>query len=340
MPDTITFNESVFSSYNNLQNFFLRSNAVNEVLNKKDKPYSKIEKPLNSNLRGKWLVCQIASAPFRLLLGLALKIISKSASLVGAKEFAKQTKTAFQYQKAGFGLYSDTPTKLFMIKDTTNRPNDQGAIVNKTPFIPESRITDPKVKHRTFCRLRKGIKFNHDQGICRGMSNWFLYLYLNTKNQFADPRSHMAALGAQFSKGGGIEPTLLQSINLWKGKLLNLKIGTQGIHSHGSFGDPLYAHTPAEWKSQSKQIIEKLQNMPAGAYGTYLPFHMTAYIKINDRQGFFFDPNEGIIEIIGDNVGEKLYEMLTETLKHTGENSETYPDLDYRVGIIPYQKRS
>ncbi len=339
MPDQRVFNASVFDSYANLKNFLTHSNSINEVLSRKDKPFSKVIGPSNPNLQGKWQVCQIATAPFRGILAIVLKIIAKIASLLGAKGFAKQTKTASQYQLAGFRLYSETPTKLFRIKDSVNRPNSEGQIVNQTPLIPESCITDPKVKKKTYCTIYKGIKFNHNKGICRGMSEWFLYLYLHTKSQFSDPRSHMLALGKQFANGGGMDPTLLQSLNLKKGKLLNMKFGTQAPHTTRC-PTPLHKHTPAEWKSQAGQIVQRLQNLPAGAYGVGLPLHQTAYIKIDDRLGYFFDPNHGITEINGDAVGEKLYELVTASLKGTGETCDKLKNVTLHLDVTPVRLRS
>ncbi len=339
MPDERVFNASVLDSYANLKFFLTSSASINEVLSRKNKPFSKVLSPLNPNLQGKWQVCQIATAPFRGILAIVLKIVAKIASLLGAKEFAKQAKTAAQYQLAGFGLYSETPTKLFRIKDSVNRPNPEGQIVNRTPAIPESRITDPKVKKKTFCIVDKAVEFNHQKGICRGMCEWFLYLYLHTKSQFSDPRRHMLALGKQFAKGGGMDPTLLQSLFLNKGKLLNMKFGAQTTHTR--YPISLFEHTPIEWKAKAEPIMRELQNLPAGAYGVGLPLHQTAYIKIDDRLGYFFDPNHGITEINGDSVGEKLYELITTSLKETkGETAKGHGIFPLHVDVTPVRLRS
>ena len=340
MSSVRVFDPTVFNSYTNLQNFLLSSDAINQVLSRKDKPFSKVLRPLNPNLSCKWQVCQIATSPFRWIAAVVLKIIAKIASFLGAAQYAKQAKTGSHYLSAGFDLYSETPTKLFKIKNTTNGPNTQGKIVNETSLIPESHITDSRVKNRTFCRIYNGVKFNHHHGICRGMSNWFLYLYLKTKDQFSDPQSHMAAIGRQFAEGGGMESTLLQSIYLRKGNLLNMKVGTQVAHSPGTFVTSLYKYTPSEWKSSTELIVCQLQNMPAGAYEVGLPLHDVTYVKINNRLGFFFDPNHGITEINGDAVGENLYELISKTLRNTGEFSKEHKDLILHVDIIPVSLRN
>jgi hypothetical protein len=338
MPDLRVFNEFVFNSYANLQNFFLRSDAINQVLSRKDKPFSKVLVPLKLNLAGKWQVCQIVTCPFRYISAIALQIISKMVRFLGAVDFAKQLTTGARYLVAGFELYPEEPTKLFRIKNTVNRPNALGSVINKTPMIPESRITDPKIKKKTWCSEQKGIKFNHNQGICRGISFWFLYLYLKTKDQFSDPRNHMAALGKQFVHGGGVDPTLLQSIYLQKGKLLGLNIGTQPAHSRAK-SCSLMEYIPAEWRSSAREITRQLQNMPAGAYEIFLPVHATNFVKIHDKLGYFFDPNNGITEINGDAVGEKLYQLISLSMQETGETYQGRSNLVLNLCVIPVRLR-
>jgi hypothetical protein len=333
MNDIRVFNESVFDSYANLQNFLFRSDAVSQVLSRKDKPFSKVLIPSNPNLAGKWLVCQAATGPFRGISAIAIQIISKMVRFLGAPGFAKQLTNGALYLVTGFEVCSKEPTKIFIIKNTVNRPNALGSVINKTPMIPESRITDPKIKKKTWCSEQKGIKFNHNQGICRGISFWFLYLYLKTKDQFSDPRNHMAALGKQFVHGGGVDPTLLQSIYLQKGKLLGLNIGTQPAHSRAK-GCSLMEYIPAEWRSSALEITCQLQNMPAGAYKIGLPKHAISFVKIHDKLGYFFDPDDGIMEINGDAVGEKLYQLISLSITETGET-----DKDNPISIFPVTLR-
>jgi len=311
-----TFNKSIFDSYANLQNFFYRSEAMNQVLSSKDDSYSKALIPLNSNLSGRWLVYQIATAPFRSISAFILNILAKAASFMGATQVSKQAKSWAQHHEAGFAIYSETPTKLFRIKNTANGPNAEAQIVKTTPAIPENLITNSKVKKRTYCYQLQKVDFNHNRGICRGMSFWFLYLYLKTKNQFRDMRNLMAALGKQFTTGGGIDPTLLHSINLRKGKLLGLKIGTQAPRTPES---TRLLQCPAhQWESSAQRIALQLQNMPNEAYVIRLPIHTIAYIKIHDQLGYFFDANHGITEINGTHTGEKLYELISQSFEDTG----------------------
>ncbi|MGC1878473.1 MAG: hypothetical protein WA678_03745 [Rhabdochlamydiaceae bacterium] len=320
MPDIRVFDASVFESYANLQSFFNRSPAIQEVLSKKNEPYSGIPIPLNANLACRWRVCQMTTAPFRWALAIFLKISAAGLACCGFSGRAKDLKRCAIHLIIGFDVFSNETTKVAMIMASENHPNKEGEIVNTHPLIPESQ-SPVSVTKRTYSSVHNHeIRFNYKQGICRGISNWFLYLYLKTKNQFPDPRAHMAALGEQFKNGGGMDPTLLQSIFLRKGKLLDLKIGTQPAHST-TVRHPVSSieHPPHRWKTSSTEMIDQLKTLPPGAYTVRVPSHRMAFVKIDDRLGFFFNPNEGIIEICGNELGEKLYTQITYALKNVEE---------------------
>jgi hypothetical protein len=330
MPETRIFNESVLQSYANLQSFFNRSPAIQEVLSKKDEPYSDIPIPIHTKLDFKWQVCQIATSPFRWILAVFLKTVAEGLTCCGPSHLAKDMKNWSVHLIVGFDAFSNETTKVAKITASMNHPNQAGKIVNEHPSIPESRVAI-SVRERTFCCLYKKIKFGHYQGICRGESFWFLNLYLKTKDQFSDPRAHMAALGEQFKDGGGMDPTLLQSIYLGNGELLNLKIGTQ---SATEILPRSLRHTTDNWRSNSANIIRQLKAIPVGAYAVGVPVHQTAFVKVDNQLGFFFDPNHGIIEIQGPELAEKLYERVSRTLKETGDGKRSNPKVDFDP-VIP-----
>ncbi len=190
MPETRAFNESVLSSYSNLQGFFNRSDSIEQVLNRKNKPFTKPLEELRPNLIGKWRVCQIATAPLRLSSAHVLNIISRISKCLGLSSLSKSTKRLSTNIRIGFNGYATNATRLYLIKKSINHPNSAGRIVNSSPHISESKVSDPKIKKRTFSDINKGIRFGHQNGICRGMSDWFIYLYLKTKGQITDPRVH------------------------------------------------------------------------------------------------------------------------------------------------------
>jgi hypothetical protein len=336
MPETRVFNESVLHNYVNLQNFFNRSPAIQEVLSKKEETYSGIPIPINANLDCKWQACQMATTPFRWILAVFLKAVAAGLDCCNATQLAKDMKNWSVHMIIGYDAFSQETTKVLKITSSMNQPNQAGKIVNEHPSIPESRVAT-SVREQTFCSLYKKIKFGHYQGICRGESFWFLYMYLKTKDQFSDPRAHMAALGEQFKDGGGMDPTLLQSISLNTGELLNLKIGTQSAAE--TTCRKLITYTPSQWRSLSADIIRQIKGLPEGAYAVGLPLHQTACIKIDNELGFFFDPNHGVIEIQGPEFAEKLYERITDSLEGTGDGSTKFPSLNLKVDFEPVTLR-
>ncbi len=336
MPETRIFNASVFTNYPNLQNFFNQSPAIQEVLNKKNEPYSGVPLPLNPNLDCKWQVCQIATSPFRMVLVVFLKTVAAGLDCCGSSHLAKDMRNWSVRLIIGFEVFSTATTKVSKIAASLNDPNREGEIVNKHPSISENQVPT-NVRELTFCQVYHEIKFGHYNGICRGESFWFLYLYLKTKDQFSDRRAHMATLGEQFKDGGGMDPTLLQSINpLGTGQLLNLNIGTQSVADTAYVPVRLIEHTPNEWRSQSAEMTRQLKVMPAGAYAVGFPRHQTAFVKIDDELGFFFDPNRGITEIQGPELAEKLYERVSRTLEETGDNGRA----SSRVYFTPVMLRA
>jgi hypothetical protein len=326
MSDTRVFNESVFHSYANLQNFFNQSPAIQQVVSKKNEPYAEVPVPVDAKLACQWQICQIASAPFRWTFAILLESTADGLELCGQTQVAKEMKNWAVHLVIGFDVLSEETTKIFKIATSVNQPNQEGEIVNDHPQIPESRVDDQRVRKRAIWAGDSVIKFSHHTGICRGESYWFLNLYLKAKDQFSNPRAHLAAIADQFKDGGGMDPTLLQTVHQRKGKLLNLKIGVQ--NAHGQFiRTELIKRTPREWKANASEVIRQIKAIPAGAYGLGLPRHQTAFIKIDDRLGYFFDPNDGVLEIQGNELAEKLYDQVSSTLKATGETHPIFSTL-------------
>lgn len=332
MPNRV-WNASVVQSYSNLRNFISQSDAIDQVLSRKNKPCTRSFNPLNPNLTFTWQVCQIATSPFRCTLSVVLKIISGTAWIVGAKTVRKYAKDCARFFEIGFNVYSQQPTQIFRIKSTINDFNKEGEAVASTPAIPIAAITDPKIKKRAFFN---GIKFDNNQGICRGMSEWFAYLYLNTKDHFDNPRAHMRAIGKQFVNGGGYDPALFQSISFRKGKILGLKAGIQKPRAPET---PLLCFSTAHWHSNKQDMVNHLQNLLPGVYKTCVPQHATAYVKVNNNLGFFFDPNVGIIEINGPTQAEKLYELISTTQKSIGDLTGPLGFHFNYIKITPITKR-
>lgn len=346
------FNTSVLKSATNLKNFFNRSNSIQEVLSKKDESYSEIPIPIDTKLDFQWRVCKQATAPYRWILANLSKVAAAGLNRCNFSEAAKKMKNLSVCLIHGFEIFSNfnETSKVSKIASSINGPNKDGEIVNNHPPIPENQL-DEAVQRLTFISADKEIKFGHNKGICRGMSFWFIYLYLHTKDQFNNPRAHMAALGEQFKTGGGMDPTLLQSICLDAvedkqsmdqgyflqagGYLLNLKVDKSNAQTQS------VRYSLDQWRKGDYEPVEELDLLPAGAYAVSLPEHQTVFIKINRQLGYFFDPNFGIVEIQGSYLSFELHDKVSHSLIAIGHAQSPMEELtDPYIRFIPITLRT
>lgn len=243
---------------------------------------------------------------------------------------------------------------------TKNNPNHTLEAVKAVYLqtISEHSLRDPRVKSRVCIRSGQ-VGFRHDKGICGGEVKWFIYLYHRTKSQFGDNvHEQMRALGKQFEEGGGVEPLLLQSILLKKGKLLDFKFGAplkdlkgtgvlRGIYLKIRSSQPIglihktveiLASNPNEmanpsdldkmdavWKKPEQELIRQLQDLPGGTWYIRLfikdgrPFnHGVGYVRVGSELGYYFDPNFGIIAIHGSEQGRYLYPLMNWSAQNCG----------------------
>lgn len=315
------FNSSVFNSYDSLRTFLKGEEAIQEILSQKNPIYPQLLKPLHASLPGHWKVCQWVTFPPRFIFSRIFALCASLLKWSGFSLTSKKIKLLSKGLNIGFYLISEDPTKILKIRSSQNAPNSSGDLVNQHPPISLSEIPDYRVRKKS--HLSKPISFDFDGGICRGMVEWFFYLYFQTKDQFQDPRHHMSVLSKQFSHGGGKEAVVLQAINIKKGKVLGLQIGKQPC-SHPIA--PRWWSTELTipdsiWKNSNAAptIIEQFQAFaPNTAYEIWVPRHAIAYIKIHDRLGFFFDPNYGVFEINGIDQGKKLYSLIAAAYNATG----------------------
>jgi hypothetical protein len=202
--------------------------------------------------------------------------------------------------------------RVFLITTSKNTYNQEGELIREHAPIPEKQIKDKKVWNKTFCVLENEVVFIHG-GLCRGMCQWFHFLYLNTQGHFSDRRKHMIAICEQFANGAGKAAALLQSLDAKKGKILNLNIGAQQPHSKRNRPDQMLKILCADWTNDSllKDIVDKLNDLPVGSYTITIPRHALAMVKINNRLSYFFDPDEGVQEIQGTRPGQELSKLIS-----------------------------
>jgi hypothetical protein len=127
------------------------------------------------------------------------------------------------------------------------------------------------------------VQWFHSQGVCRGMSLWFVYLYLKTKLKFRDVEQHLKAVGEQFKDGAPVQSALLQSLQTRPAhELLHLRAQESQIVTRGQTED---------------QILSQLQARPPGIYGVYTSCHQVVYIKADNSRQFLFEPNKGTLKL-------------------------------------------
>jgi hypothetical protein len=140
------------------------------------------------------------------------------------------------------------------------------------------------------------LNFFHQDGVCRGMCHWFIFLYFKTQGRFADPEQHVRAVGQQFEQGASRQPAFLHSLTLpllYDFLRLNVYQDNSRINIAGK---------------TSEQILREFQCLVPGVHGIYTSSHQVVYIKIDDDRQFLFDPNIGCIKITSTQLFKKAME--------------------------------
>ncbi len=295
------FSSDVLSSFNNARRFLSGETTIAEITSKQHThgPGTSCI-PRQPVLATHWKVLHIITAPLRLITALFLTTVSVLIPTV----YPLAQRVAM-----GYNVYDQQPTTVTLLKKTINQPQKGMEDITAHPPIAVSSLTDPRMKKRTFDE--PCITFDHhNKGICRGMSDWFNYLYLQTQHLFEHPRDHMIALGNVFIKGGPREAVLLQSLHINKGKLLNVRMGS--LQYKKQFVAPYVIALKPSLNGTGLAVanynraIKTIENLPLGSYRLLVPKHACAFIKVSPYLSYFFDPNFGVLEIAGIKQAAKL----------------------------------
>jgi hypothetical protein len=150
--------------------------------------------------------------------------------------------------------------------------------------MPTLAVQDQKVRDVLFSHTQRPlIKFFHENGACRGISNWFAHLYFQTHDQFQDREAHLMAVAKQFSQGASREAALLHCVED-ESKVLKLR-NIEGISLF-------------PWvESEGKKLHQFLLTIPNGLFEVGLYRHRINLIKTDDDQFYIFDPNTGLLKL-------------------------------------------
>lgn len=137
------------------------------------------------------------------------------------------------------------------------------------------------------------VRFYEREGICGGMSNWFLYLFHKSRTQFDSDKACAAAVGRQFAQGAPQEAALIQKLN--KVPILD----AEGINN--VYGDP--------WEPNAS-FTDFLKTLEPACYFVQLNHrpHGVVYIKSaqTDDEGIFFEPCRGTFAITTETTAELM----------------------------------
>jgi hypothetical protein len=151
------------------------------------------------------------------------------------------------------------------------------------------------------------LNFFHQDGICRGMCHWFVFLYFKTQGHFADPEQHIRAVGQQFEQGAPCQAAFLHSLSLpplYDLLGLNVQENNSKINVTGK---------------TTEQILREFQCRVPGVYGIYTSSHQLIYIKIDDNHQYLFEPNTGCIKITSTQLFKNAIERYLESHNNAQE---------------------
>jgi hypothetical protein len=151
------------------------------------------------------------------------------------------------------------------------------------------------------------LNFFHENGMCRGICHWFIYLYFKTQSHFTDSEQHLRAVGKQFEQGAPRQAAFLNSLALPSlYNLLRLEVRRD------------YSKIEVAGKIP-EQIFREIQCRVPGVYGIYTSSHQVVYIKINDNLQYLFDPTKGCIKITSTQIFKNAMEPYFNTHDNTQE---------------------
>lgn len=240
-----------------------------------------------SKLNDRWEVFKReVDSTFQDIYTLFLSALSSLLNCIGATDLAKRCHVASRQAMAStlfLTHYNEIGNNFLMPSLNTHR-TDTNDLYLHPPLEPGSH---PLFEIRDINGRNQGVNFFHRHGVCRGMANWFLYLYFQTQAQFTDSDEHIKAVTQQFEAGAPQEASLLHSLNEEATtQLLNLDRQLDVLHC-----DPMVL--------TDQQIADQLCALPPGAYALYSSSHRVNWINLGESRGYFYNPSFGSDRVQG-----------------------------------------
>lgn len=309
MCATIAYNRftpEVLDSYDRFLEFFQDSPAVDKI----EKEAEDLALQNKGKLAGRWQVTALkATRPFAYIYTVFAEAISTLLFHLGLRTWAIQMAVSKKLwtndrRLAACEAYGD---KCLAFAFNARAQNAWDVYLQ--PDKPVETIGSVEVQD-IINPSRKKIAFYEDKGCCRGMAEWFLYLYFKTRHMFSDPSAHVKAVGRQFAEGAPREAVLLQALCPRDRNFLGLERVSYDVLERDS--------NEAE---NREKITNLFKSLSPGAYAVGTAKHRMNYICMGRNRGYFFNPNHGTIVVEGKKDLAKVFEKV---LDHT---SDELPEL-------------
>ncbi|MBS0605371.1 MAG: hypothetical protein JSR57_00350 [Verrucomicrobia bacterium] len=301
------FTPQLLDSATSLRAYLSGQEAIDQINRQAASPLSSASSKLNDRWEVfKWEV----DSTFQDIIALFLKSVTCLLNSIGATDLAKRCHVASRHAMAST-LYLTHFYEMgdrFLMASLNSHRTDTDDLYLQSSIEPGAH---PTFEIHDIDDRNQGIHFFHRNGICRGMANWFLYLYFKTQAQFTNPDEHIKAVTKQFEAGAPREASLLHSLNEEATtQVLNLGRQLDLLHC-----DPI--------RQTDRQIAEEFCALPPGAYAVYSSSHRVNWINLGNGRGYFYNPSFGSDRIDGI---EDLTKCVKEFVK-THHVTETTPHL-------------
>lgn len=304
MCATISYNRftpEVLDSYDRFLDFFQQSPAVDKI--EKEAEDTAVQK--KGNLDGRWQVAVLkATRPLVCIYTIFAETISNLLFYLGLTTWSIQMAVSKKLWRNDRRLAACEAYGEKCLAFAFNARAQNAWDVYLQPDKPVDAIGSSEVQE-LINSSRKKIAFYEDKGCCRGMAEWFLYLYFKTRHMFSDANAHAKAVGKQFEGGAPREAVLLQALCPRDRNFLGLERVSHEVVERGS--------NEAE---NREKITNLFKSLSPGAYAVGTASHRMNYICMGRNRGYFFNPNHGTIAVDGK---KDLAKVVQKVFDHTSD---------------------
>jgi len=265
---TGTFNSNGPMS-SDLNKLFKSDDAINEIRNAPLRTtHSKLTKKWNVlPIKMKALAYEISACAWR--------VLSLLSSCVCLRNFSKRFAVFARHAKADAEilhckmLFADN---FLCPSINTYRKDDEGIYL-----------------HRSTSSLFRTTGFFNEEGLCRGMSNWFFYLYFKTKPYFPKrQKEQMRMVTQQFANGAPPQAALL---HLLKPKIAQTYL-SKTLFLNFIENYYLFSICGVNFQEGCSLFAKFLNRLPIGEYTIFSSVHQFNFIKASDCS-YIYDPTYG-----------------------------------------------